>query len=53
LSIVNNSDRKKIEEDLVGRMTEIEKRLTQLHAQAPLASVDPARSAPQRPTEAK
>jgi hypothetical protein len=35
LSIVNNSDRKKVEEQLVARMTEIEKRLTDLHAVAP------------------
>jgi hypothetical protein len=49
LSIVNNSDRKKIEENLVGRMTEIEKRLTDLHAQAPLASADPNRATPTRP----
>jgi hypothetical protein len=49
MSIVNNSDRKKIEENLVGRMTEIEKRLTDLHAQAPLASADPNRATPTRP----
>jgi hypothetical protein len=35
LSIVNNSDRKKVEEQLVTRMGEIEKRLTDLHALAP------------------
>jgi hypothetical protein len=35
LSIVNNSDRKKVEEQLVARMGEIEKRLTELHALAP------------------
>jgi hypothetical protein len=35
LSIVNNSDRKKVEEQLVARMGEIEKRLTDLHAIAP------------------
>ena len=37
LSIVNNSDRKKVEEQLVARMGEIEKRLTDLHAVAPSA----------------
>ena len=35
LSIVNNSDRKKVEEQLVARMSDIEKRLTELHALAP------------------
>lgn len=35
LSIVNNSDRKKVEEQLVARMGEIEKRLVDLHALAP------------------
>lgn len=35
LSIVNSSDRKKIEEQLVSRMNEIDKRLTQIQAQAP------------------
>ena len=39
LSIVNNSDRKKVEEQLVARMGEIEKRLTDLHALAPNAPV--------------
>ena len=39
LSIVTNSDRKKVEEQLVARMGEIEKRLTDLHALAPNASV--------------
>jgi hypothetical protein len=39
LSIVTNSDRKKVEEQLVARMGEIEKRLTDLHALAPNAPV--------------
>jgi hypothetical protein len=38
LSIVNSSDRKKVEEQLVSRMSEIEKRLNELHAQAPNAT---------------
>ena len=39
LSIVNSSDRKKVEEQLVARMGDIEKRLTDLHALAPNAPV--------------
>ena len=35
LSIVTSSDRKKVEEDLVNRMNEIDKRLTDIQAQAP------------------
>jgi len=35
LSIISNSDRKKIEEDLVNRMNEIDKRLTETQAQQP------------------
>jgi hypothetical protein len=35
MSIVNSSDRKKIEQDLVNRMNEIQKRLEELEAQAP------------------
>ena len=35
LSIVNSSDRKKVEEQLVARMADIEKRLTELHSMAP------------------
>ena len=35
LSIVNNSERKKVEETLVARMSEIERRLAALHAAAP------------------
>jgi hypothetical protein len=34
-SIVNSSDRKKIEEDLVAKMNEIDKRLADIQAQAP------------------
>lgn len=58
LSIVNSSDRKKVEEQLVNRMGEIEKRLTELRGQAPgvidLPPADepapaPTTSAPTRP----
>ena len=35
LSIVTSSDRKKVEEDLVNRMNEIDKRLSDIQAQAP------------------
>ena len=35
LSIVNSSDRKKIEEDLVAKMADIDKRLADLQAQSP------------------
>ncbi|MGH7958272.1 MAG: hypothetical protein ACREH8_14865 [Opitutaceae bacterium] len=42
LSIVNSSDRKKVEEQLVARMAEIEKRLADLHADAPNAPVGTA-----------
>jgi hypothetical protein len=52
LSIVNSSDRKKVEEQLVAKMTEIEKRLTELQAAAPKPSVPsaaPQLSAPTRP----
>lgn len=58
LSIVNSSDRKKVEEQLVARMAEIEKRLTELHTLAPGSAVPaggdipaptPARSEPTRP----
>jgi len=52
LSIVTSSDRKKVEEQLVTRMSDIEKRLSELHAQAPNAT--PAntvtQSAPSRPS---
>jgi hypothetical protein len=60
LSIVSSSDRKKVEENLVNRMNEIEKRLMELHGQNPdantaaPAAVAPAPAAtptahPQRP----
>ena len=58
LSIVNSSDRKKVEEQLVARMAQIEKRLGELHAQAPQAAASgstsspppaPATAAPTRP----
>jgi hypothetical protein len=35
LSIVSSSDRKKVEEQLVAKMNDIEKRLNELQAQAP------------------
>jgi hypothetical protein len=50
LSIVNSSDRKKIEEDLVTKMNEIEKRLQDLQSQAPNSAVASAATPhPQRP----
>ncbi len=51
LSIVTSSDRKKVEEQLVGRMSDIEKRLNELHAQAPSATpaATVTHSAPTRP----
>jgi ParB-like chromosome segregation protein Spo0J len=49
LSIVSNSDRKRIEAELVGKMTDIERRLTDLQASAPAASPGPQLSSPQRP----
>ncbi len=53
LSIVTSSDRKKVEEDLVAKMAEIDKRLTQLQAAAPganpAAPATPPLSAPTRP----
>ena len=52
LSIVTNSDRKRIEEELVGKMTQIERRLTELSAQAPTPSAGPQLSSPQRPAPA-
>jgi hypothetical protein len=56
LSIVNSSDRKKIEEQLVARMAEIDRRLTELQSQAPqhVAAARPMRpadaAAPTAPT---
>jgi len=35
LSIVNSSDKKKIEQDLVNRMNDIDKRLNDIEAEAP------------------
>src|SRR3954469_12039312 len=50
LSIVNSSDRKKVEERLVNRMGDIEKRLGELSAQAPGATpMPPATTSPTRP----
>lgn len=52
LSIVNSSERKKIEQQLVSKMSDIEKRLNQLQSQAPGAAkseaegAQPANSAP-------
>jgi len=50
LSIVNSTERKKVEEQLVAKMGEIEKRLTEIQSQAPQAPAAPV-SRPQRPTE--
>ena len=55
LSIVNSSDRKKVEQQLVDRMGQIEKRLGELNAQAPqmpaasASSSSEAPAAPARP----
>jgi len=51
LSIVNSNDRKKVEEQLVTKMSEIEKRLNELQSQAPNAQAVTAvtHSAPTRP----
>jgi hypothetical protein len=51
LSIVNSTERKKVEEQLVAKMGEIEKRLGEIQAQAPQAAAAPV-SRPQRPAEA-
>lgn len=48
LSIVTSSDRKKVEQQLVEKMGEIEKRLTDLHTAAPSASTV-SRANPTRP----
>jgi hypothetical protein len=48
LSIVNSTDRKKIEEQLVNRMGDIEKRLNELQAEAPQPAASAA-AAPARP----
>lgn len=49
LSIVSSSDRKKVEEQLVAKMTEIEKRLNEISAQAPQGTAAPVHSSPTRP----
>jgi hypothetical protein len=48
MSIVNSSDRKKIEEQLVTKMSEIDARLAAIQAQAPKGA-QTAQAAPQRP----
>ncbi|MEO5958558.1 MAG: hypothetical protein ABIZ49_09975 [Opitutaceae bacterium] len=48
LSIVNSSDRKKVEAQLVAKMSDIDKRMADIQAQAPQPSAAP-RSQPQRP----
>jgi hypothetical protein len=48
MSIVNSSDRKKIEEQLVTKMSEIDARLAAIQAQAPKGP-QTAQAAPQRP----
>jgi hypothetical protein len=53
MSIVTSSDRKKIEQDLVNKMAEIERRLTELHSQAPQSASGPQLSPPQRPPAAQ
>ena len=50
LSIVNNSDRKKIEEQLVSKMADIDRRLTEIQSQAPQAVASAQTQHPQRPT---
>ncbi len=52
LSIVNSSDRKKVEEQLVARMSEISKRLTELNAAAPQPAVPAAAPAAPAPAPA-
>lgn len=46
MSIVNSSDRKKIEEQLVNRMSEIDSRLQQIQAQAPAKGAQTAQATP-------
>lgn len=50
LSIVNSSDRKKVEEQLVNKMAEIEKRLGELQAQAPASATPTQPAAPASPS---
>ena len=52
LSIVTSSDRKKIEEQLVSRMKEIESRLNELHQQAPVVAATVTQVSPTRPKSA-
>ena len=49
LSIVTSSDRKKVEEQLVAKMAEIDKRLTQIQAAAPQSSPAAPAAAPAAP----
>ncbi|MEY4941591.1 MAG: hypothetical protein RIQ93_3326 [Verrucomicrobiota bacterium] len=49
LSIVNSSDRKKIEEQLVKKMAEIDRRLTEIQTQAPQPVASAPLAHPQRP----
>lgn len=49
LSIVNSSERKKREEELVGKMAEIDRRLVEIQAQAPQAASTTPTAHPQRP----
>lgn len=51
LSIVNSNDRKKIEETLVSKMSDIDRRLAEIQAQAPQATTTAQVSRPQRPAE--
>lgn len=49
LSIVNSSERKKREEELVGKMAEIDRRLVEIQAQAPQGASTTPTAHPQRP----
>jgi hypothetical protein len=49
MSIVNSSDRKKIEEQLVAKMSEIDKRLAEIQAKAPALGQQTAQATPPRP----
>ena len=49
MSIVNSSERKKREEELVGKMAEIDRRLVEIQAQAPQAASTTPTAHPQRP----
>jgi hypothetical protein len=54
LSIVSSSDRKKVEEQLMTKMTDIEKRLSDLSAQAPQGTAPAVvRATPTRPAAAE